>query len=413
MQEIDGKPAPCVVIFGASKSKSLHYIRLFKDAGYRTVAVGSDFYLACGTGWSIYCDKYYSITAPLCAKTEKTYINEVVEIVMKEKVDVLMQLEPRYTPSDVKANEILGKKLPSCKILAFEPATCSLFDNKMTFNAKLHELGVRAPKSKLIDSEHEFREIISSNPSKSFILKPLEFRQVDRADIMVPKDAERFQKFTERKQISKDRQFILQEKLTPPETSSCTLVIDSRIIAHNTSDQSVDRMWHNSTLPKPEIYAWIEEFLEKYDSPLTGFLTFDFMISPTDGMLYPIECNPRAHTNHMLFKRKDNLIQELTKHLVDPSYTCPVIQPTLKETYWLLREIALILQSVVYLDPGTVVERASVVLRGREAIFEWLDPLPFLVLNFVQIPGRIVANVFGQQIIWKQVDYVCGNPIIN
>jgi len=146
---------------------------------------------------------------------------------------------------------------------------------------------------------------------------------------------------------------------------------------------------------------------------LTGFLTFDFMCSPKDGLPYPLECNPRLQTSHILFQRDDNVIKELENHLADKTYSCPVIKPKTKETFWLLREISFILLSFLSFDFKTVVERSGVVARGKEAVFEWLDPLPFLILNFVQIPGRIIANLFGKQLYWTEVDYMCGNPLIN
>ena len=412
-QTKDDKSKPCVVIFAASKSKALHHIRLFKDSGYRTVAVGSDYHLTCGSGWSIYCDKYYTITAPLCEDTTKRYINDAVEIVMREQADVMMQIEPRFTiPADVKVNEILGKQIPTCTILAFTPETYACFDNKVTFNKKLHELGIRAPQSKIMKSNKELLEYISDQPDKTFILKPLEYVPELRVNIEIPKDAKKLEKFLDSKKISEERQFIVQEKLIGPESSSCTLVVDSRVIAYYVSDQSVDRMWMNS-VERPQVDAWVKDFLEKFDEPLTGFLTFDHMFSSVDGQSYPLECNPRVHTGTMLFQRGDNVISEFTKHLADKTYTCQVIKPRRKETFWLLREIALILQSIIKFDMGVAVERIGVVVRGNEAVFEWLDPLPFLVLNFVQIPGRIVANLFGRQLIWNQVDYMCGNPLIN
>ena len=404
---------PCVVIFGASKSKALHYLRLFKDSRYRTVAAGSDFFVTCGTGWSIYCDRYYSVSAPLTRDTEEHYIDQVVEIVMREKADVVIQLEPRNTPSDVEANKIIGNLKPDCEILAFETETYSLLDNKITFNKKLHELGIRAPRSKVVSSERELMDCLNSEPDTRFILKPLQYLQEHRVNIEVPMDEQKLRKFIETKAISEERQFILQEKLVGPESCSCTLVVDSRIVAHNTCDQSVNRMWQNS-IENPSVDDWVTEFLEKYDEPLTGFLTFDFMCSPKDGLPYPLECNPRAQTSHILFERDDNVIGELSKHLIDRSYTCAAIKPSFyKATFWLLREIALVLQSVLQLEIGTIVERIGVLLRGKEAVFEWLDPLPFLVLNFVQIPGRIIANLFGKQLIWNEVDYMCGNPLIN
>jgi len=403
---------PCVVIFAASKSKSLHYLRLFKDRGYRTVAVGSDFFVTCGTGWSIYCDKYYTVTAPLTEKTEGQYIKEVVDIVVKEKADIMMQIEPRYTPCDVKANEILNRIYPSCTILAFDTETYKLLDNKVTFNEKLHELGVRAPKSKIIKSSKDLLEHLSLNPNVDFILKPVQYLQKFRVNIDVPKGEKELMKFMEIREISEKRQFILQEKLIRPEYCCCTLVVDSRMIAQNVCDQAVDRMWQNS-IKNPRVEAWVKDFLEKYDSPLTGFLTFDFMCSPKDGLPYPLECNPRVQTSHMLFLRDDNVIQELNNHLADKTYSCPVIKPKIKETFWLLREISFILLSLLNFDFKTVVERSGVVARGKEAVFEWLDPLPFLILNFVQIPGRIIANLFGKQLYWTEVDYMCGNPLIN
>lgn len=410
----DAEKRPCVVIFAAAKSKALHFIRLFHAAGYRTVAVGSDFYPTTLTAWSVYCDKYYTITSPLSEQTREAYMREAVEIVMRERADVMIQIEPRFTPCDVDVNRIVEKQLPGCAILAFSPETYACLDNKVTFNKRLHELGIRAPRSTIVTNNEELLEYISRKPDATFILKPVEYVQELRLNIEIPKDAKQLARFLDIKKISKNRQFIVQEKLIGPEVASFTIVVDSRVIAQIISEQAVNQMWMKIVdRPQPQVEAWITDFLEKFEEPLTGFLTFDHMFSPVDGLSYPLECNPRIHTNAMLFDIGDNLIEELSKHLADRTHSCEVITTRHHETYWLLREVALILQSIVRCEVGVAVERLGVVMRGREAVFKWLDPLPFLALNFVQIPGRIVTNMFGRQLIWSQVDYMCGNPLIN
>ncbi len=55
-------------------------------------------------------------------------------------------------------------------------------------------------------------------------------------------------------------------------------------------------------------------------------------------------------------------------------------------------------------------QRLRVVRRGRDAVFDWSDPLPFLVLHHVQIPVLLLrALVAGKD--WIRIDFNIGKLV--
>ena len=52
------------------------------------------------------------------------------------------------------------------------------------------------------------------------------------------------------------------------------------------------------------------------------------------------------------------------------------------------------------------------ILRGRDAIFAWWDPLPYLMVHHLQIPALLVANL-RQRRGWKKIDFNIGKLVEN
>ena len=49
-------------------------------------------------------------------------------------------------------------------------------------------------------------------------------------------------------------------------------------------------------------------------------------------------------------------------------------------------------------------------LRGRDAIFDWSDPLPFLMVHHLQIPWLLLRNlVRGKD--WVRIDFNIGKIV--
>jgi hypothetical protein len=76
-----------------------------------------------------------------------------------------------------------------------------------------------------------------------------------------------------------------------------------------------------------------------------------------------------------------------------------------RPTYWLYHELWRALR-----HPGTAAERLSVIAHGKEAVFDWSDPLPFLMLHHLQIPLLLLADLrHGKD--WMRIDFNIGKLV--
>ena len=51
--------------------------------------------------------------------------------------------------------------------------------------------------------------------------------------------------------------------------------------------------------------------------------------------------------------------------------------------------------------------RLTVIARGKDAIFDWSDPLPFLMVHHVHIPWLLLQNLL-QRKDWMRIDFNIG-----
>jgi hypothetical protein len=62
-----------------------------------------------------------------------------------------------------------------------------------------------------------------------------------------------------------------------------------------------------------------------------------------------------------------------------------------RPTYWIYQEIW---RLVTHLwSPKQVYERLQIIAKGKDAIFEWDDPLPFLMVHHWHIPLLLWGNL--------------------
>ena len=79
--------------------------------------------------------------------------------------------------------------------------------------------------------------------------------------------------------------------------------------------------------------------------------------------------------------------------------------PGARPTSWLYHELWRMLSR-----PAQAPARLRVLLRGRDAVFDWSDPLPFLLLHHLHIPWLLVRNlVRGRE--WVRIDFNIGKLV--
>ena len=149
----------------------------------------------------------------------------------------------------------------------------------------------------------------------------------------------------------------------------------------------------------PEIEAWVRGFVEPLK--LTGQFSFDFIQAP-DGRVWPIECNPRTHSAITMFYNHPDLARA---YLQDDA---PVISrpiPGSRPAYWIYHELWRLITG-----PRSARARLATIWHGRDAIFDWSDPLPFLLVHHLQIPSLLLGNLVHNKP-WLRIDFNIGKLV--
>ena len=141
------------------------------------------------------------------------------------------------------------------------------------------------------------------------------------------------------------------------------------------------------------------------DLKLTGQLSFDFM-EAADGSIHAIECNPRTHSAITMFYNHP----DVAKAYLEQGHLESAIQPlkSSRPTYWIYHEIWRLLTHLG--SPNQVWRRLQIIISGKDAIFDWADPLPFLMVHHVQIPWLLLQNLW-QMKGWIRIDFNIGKLV--
>ena len=133
---------------------------------------------------------------------------------------------------------------------------------------------------------------------------------------------------------------------------------------------------------------------------LTGQVSFDF-IQADDGRVYAIECNPRTHSAITMFYDHPGPGRRLPGPRRARGRARP---PDSRPTYWIYHELWRLITG-----PDRRA-RLAVIRRGKDAIFDWDDPLPFLMVHHLQIPWLLLGNLIrGKD--WIRIDFNIGKLV--
>ena len=75
------------------------------------------------------------------------------------------------------------------------------------------------------------------------------------------------------------------------------------------------------------------------------------------------------------------------------------------EVYWLFNELG----DLVTKQKG-IIDFMNTLIYGKDAVWMWEDPLPFLVLHYVQMPILLLKTIFNGTI-WNKVNFCLGQVL--
>jgi predicted ATP-grasp superfamily ATP-dependent carboligase len=382
-----------ILISGGKMTKALQLARSFYGAGHRVVLVESHRYWLTGHRFSRAVDRFYAVPKP----QEKVYVETLLAIVRREEVDVYVPVcSPVASYYDAVAKQALSKY---CEVLHLDPDRVQQLDDKYQFSALAASLGLAVPDAYRITEPQQVLDFDFSQQPQPYILKSIPYDSVRRLDLTrlpcaTPQETAAF---VESLPISEANPWIMQAFIAGQEYCTHSTVRDGELQVYCCCRSSAFQINYEQ-VDKPEIEAWVRQFVKGLK--LTGQVSFDF-IQAADGQVYAIECNPRTHSAITMFYNHPDVA---SAYLEDGSAMIQPL-PSSRPTYWFYHEIWRLVT-----QPAKAAERLKIIASGKDAIFDWSDPLPFLMVHHAQIPWLLLENLW-QLKGWVRIDFNIGKLV--
>jgi predicted ATP-grasp superfamily ATP-dependent carboligase len=391
-REVNPQPRT-VLVSGGKMTKSLQLARSFHAAGHRVILVESRKYRLTGHRFSRSVDRFYTVPRP----DADDYGAALLRIVRDEHVDVYVPVcSPLASLYDARSKKMLSEY---CEVLHLEPEMVEKLDDKYEFSVLAKSLGLGVPDTHRITAAGQVADFDFAQRDKRYILKSIAYDSVRRMDLtLLPRSTPaETAAFAADLPIRDDNPWILQEFVSGTEYCTHSTVRDGHIQVYCCCRSSASLLNYEA-VDKPHIEAWVTRFVGALK--LTGQVAFDF-IEDADGKVYAIECNPRTHSAITMFYNHPDVARAYLESDV------PVIRPlsSSRPTYWLYQELWRIIS-----HPTTAVSRLRTIAAGKEAIFDWSDPLPFLMVHHAQIPSLLLQNVRRLRG-WVKIDFNIGKLV--
>jgi hypothetical protein len=349
-------------------------------------------YRLTGHRFSRAVDRFYALPPP----QSPDYAGALEAIVRAEAVDVYVPVcSPVSSYYDALAKPRLSRY---CEVLHEDADMVAKLDDKYEFSVLAASLGLPVPDAHRMSSPGQVEDFDFTAAADPYILKSIPYDPLHRLDLTpLPRpSAPETAAFARSKPISAGTPWIMQGLVRGREYCTHSTVRDGNIQVWCCCESSAFQVNYEMA-DKPEIEAWVRGFVEPLK--LTGQISFDF-IQAAGGQVYAIECNPRTHSAITMFYDHPGLAAAYLDRDV------ATIRPTAdsKPTYWLYHELWRLITG-----PDRRA-RLGVIRRGKDAIFDWNDPLPFLMVHHLQIPWLLAGHLVRLKD-WIRIDFNIGKLV--
>lgn len=388
-----GGRALTVLISGGKMTKALALARIFSQAGHRVVLVESGKYRRTGHQFSRAVDRFYVVPDPAAPD----YARELLRIVQREGVDVFVPVSsPVASVYDALTRTVLE---PACEVFAADAALVEVLDDKHRFTELAATLGLTVPVSHRITSAAQLRDIDLSASEHGYLLKSISYDPAGRLEPvrLTGRDPAAEDALVRGLLISEQRPWVLQEFLVGQEDCTHATVRDGRVQVYACCPSSAAQLRY-AMVDVPEIEQWVRRFAGELH--ITGQVAFDFIRTST-GRVSAIECNPRTHSAITMFYNHPQVADAYLNDRPD----CLTPLPSSRPTYWLYHELGSFVR-----DPRSLPALLRTVLTGKDAVFDWSDPLPFLALHHLHIPGLLLEDLRRARR-WVRIDFNIGKLV--
>ncbi|MGJ5672608.1 MAG: ATP-grasp domain-containing protein [Nostochopsis sp.] len=388
-----------ILISGGKMTKALQLARCFHAAGHRVVLVETHKYSLTGHRFSKAISRFYTLPTP--QSDPEAYTQALLDIVEQENIDVYVPVcSPVASYYDSLAKPILSK---SCEIFHCDADVTQMLDDKYAFAEKARSLGLSVPKSFKITDPEQILNFDFSQEKRKYILKSIPYDSVRRLDLtkLPCETPQATVDFVNSLPISPQKPWIMQEFIPGKEFCTHSTVRNGELRMHCCCESSAFQVNYEN-VDHPQILEWVRHFVKALG--ITGQVSFDF-IQAEDGTIYAIECNPRTHSAITMFYNHPDVADAYLSEIPQLEPIQPLFNS--KPTYWTYHEIWRLTGIRSFSQLQTWWKNF---LGGKDAIYSFSDPLPFLTVHHWQIPLLLLQNL--QQLKgWIRIDFNIGKLV--
>lgn len=310
-----------ILVTGVGMSKGLTLARAFHAAGHRVI--GADFEengaLVCGRV-SASLHKFCSLRKPNAVHGSVKYVEDLVQIIKNHNVQLWVSCSGVASAiEDGEAREAIERET-ACAAIQFNVQDTSTLHEKHSFIEHTKSLGLTVPETQLVTSRADAEDKLLSGSNKQFIMKCVGLDDSFRADMtLLPLPSEVETKaHLSRLNITESNPWIIQQFIRGNEYCTHSVVVRGQVEAF-VACPSLELLMHYEALPADSplnqaMLKFTRTFASNGGPDFTGHLSFDFLVEdetpqdPEQIVLYPIECNPRAHTAVVLFSDTPRMV---------------------------------------------------------------------------------------------------------
>ncbi|CAF9937476.1 MAG: hypothetical protein ALECFALPRED_007264 [Alectoria fallacina] len=314
-----------VLVTGVGKIKGLFLARAFYKAGHNVI--GADFephgIPVCGR-FSKALRSFYSLPKPNEKVGAAYYIDALLQIVRKEKVDLWVSCSGVVSAlEDGQAKEVLERR-SDVRCIQFDVVTTQMLREKDAFVAQTQRLGLPTLETHKVTSRAAVHKVLNESPrtKKRYIMKSVSMDDASRGitTILPKRNVSETYNHVSAIPISGNKPWILQQYIKGREYCTHALIVNDEVKAFVACPSS-EFLMHYEALPADSTLSramlrFTEEFVRRCGSYMIGHLSFNFLIEEivsekgAQMTLLPIDCNPRVHTAVVLFHGQEQAMAE-------------------------------------------------------------------------------------------------------
>lgn len=407
-QHVEESLRRTVLVSGVAHTKGLHIAKTLGKAGHRVILADTEDFWCSAARWSRFISKFYTVPNLNSRDGNEEYINGMINIAEVEKIDWYIPVSHTKTAVlDTIIKQRLAVANPKIKCLVFDdPKLTAILDDKLLFLEECRKLSLQVPYFQQVNNVKEVCEMAKKGlfSKAHYFLKPLMPYSVDRENFTrIPSNAEEFDKYitSYESKLNSNNPYLVHQFIKGKEFAANAIAVDGHLQAFHTCPCSPMQIDYD-VVKHPEIKKWMETFCKA--KRLTGCVCFDFLEDEKTAEVYCIECNPRLHSGVVSYHMQPNLERAICGAMDVQFQLSTAIEPPVSSAhvYWLYNEIA-----KVGLFQQGLGEFVSTLWTGKDAVLDANDPLPFFMLNHLQMPVMLLqALISGKR--WNITNYCLG-----